>query len=94
VHDEGVDDEYPYIRWLFPRERLRATETRSVGPDPMAVSLAGSGRQNANYGNGPFNDWPYISNRVFQWYRCATMPDLSVNDFVLVPADGVTTPLD
>jgi hypothetical protein len=88
VHDEGVDDDYPYIRWLFPRLRVRATETRSIGPDPMAAAFAGSGRQNANYGNGPFNDWPYVSSRVYQWYRTDTLPDLSDNGFVTVPADG------
>lgn len=85
VHDEGVDDDLPYIRWLFPRERLRSSGTRSVGPDPMAAAFEGNGSQNGNYGNGPMNDWPHISNRVYQWYRTATLPDLSANGFVVVP---------
>jgi hypothetical protein len=88
VHDEGVDDDLPYIRWLFPRERLRSTGTRTVGPDPMAAAFAGTGSQNGNYGNGPFNDWPHISNRVYQWYRVAELPDLSANGFVTTPADA------
>lgn len=88
VHDEGVDDELPYIRWLFPRERLRPSGTRSIGPDLMAAAFEGTGAQNGNYGNGPMNDWPHISNRVYQWYRVAELPDLSANGFVMVPADA------
>ncbi len=90
VHDEGVDDDLPYMRWLFPRERLRDTGTRSIGPDPMAATFQGTGSQNASYGNGPMNDWPHVSNRVYQWYRVDEVPDLSANGFVTVPADGPT----
>jgi hypothetical protein len=86
VHDEGVDDAFPYIRWLFPRERLRRDGTHTIGVDPLAPSYAGTGQQNAGYGTGPFADWPYISSRVFQWYRTDTIPDLSANGVVAVPA--------
>jgi hypothetical protein len=89
VHDEGVDDDYPYIRWLFPREKLRRDGTHTIGTDPLAPSYAGSGRQNPNYGTGAFGDWPYISSRVFQHYRVATIPDLSANGIVPVPAPPV-----
>lgn len=93
MHDEGYDDAFPYERWLFPRESLWAAGTRSISADPMAVGFEGTGRQNPNYGNGPFNDWEYTSSRVFQHYRVPAMPDLSVNGLVTVPADGVTVPI-
>ncbi len=86
VLDEGVDDAFPYIKWLLPREKLRETGTRSIGPDPVALSYEGAGQQNANYGSGPWTDWEYESSRVFQWYRVADMPDLSANGLVAVPA--------
>jgi hypothetical protein len=85
VHDDGIDDAYPYIKWLLPREKLRETGTRSVGPDPIALTYEGTGQQNPNSGKGPFADWQYESSRVFQWYRVPTMPDLSVNGLVAVP---------
>ncbi len=85
IHDDGIDDAFPYMRWLFPREKLRETGTRSVGPDPIALTYEGNGQQNPNYGNGPFNDWTHESSRVFQWIRTATIPDLSVNGLVAVP---------
>jgi hypothetical protein len=88
VYDEGVDDAFPYMRWLFPRERLRRDGTHTLGVDPLAPSYAGTGQQNLGYGTGAFSDWPYISSRVFQWYRSATMPDLSVNGLIPVPAPG------
>jgi hypothetical protein len=85
VHDEGIDDDFPYIRWLYPREQLRNDGTRTIGTDPLAPSFAGTGSQNGNYGTGAFGDWPYMSSRVFQWYRTDTLPDLSVNGLVAVP---------
>jgi hypothetical protein len=88
MHDEGYDDAFPYERWLFPREALRQSGTRTIGPDPMAVGFEGTGRQNSGYGNGAFNDWPFISSRVFQHYRVATIPDLSANGPVAVPVDA------
>jgi hypothetical protein len=87
MHDEGYDDTFPYERWLFPREALRAAGTRTIGSDPMAVGFEGTGKQNPNYGNGAFNDWPYTSSRVFQHYRVATIPDLT-GGLVAVPADA------
>lgn len=86
IDDEGVDDAFPYIKWLFPREKVRRDGTHTIGVDPLAPSYTGTGSQNSNYGTGAFGDWPYISSRVFQWYRVATMPDLSVNGLVPVPA--------
>jgi len=90
VHDDGVDEEFPYIRWLFPWERLRPSGTRSISTDPMAAAFEGKGKQNSLFGNGPFNDWAWESSRVYQWVRSASIPDLSANDWVTVPADAPT----
>jgi hypothetical protein len=87
ITDDGVDDELPYLWWLFPREYLKPSGA-SIGPDPMAAAFEGQGNQNANWGNGPFNDWDWESGRVVQRVRQATMPDLSANGFVVVPADA------
>lgn len=86
--DDGIDPDFPYLRWLFPWERLRHSGSRAINVDPMAAVFEGKGKQNANWGNGPMNDWDYISSRVYQVIREAAVPDLSVNDFVLVPADA------
>jgi hypothetical protein len=84
VADDGVDAELPYMRWVFPREFLKP-QGRSISADPMAAAFEGQGNQNSRWGNGPMNDWPNESGRVFQWIRVADIPDLSANGFVAVP---------
>jgi hypothetical protein len=86
ITDDGIADDYPYERWLLPRIKVRETGTRSIGPDPMALTYEGTGYQNPNYGTGPFDDWPYLSSRVFAHYGVDTIPDLSVNGLVAVVA--------
>jgi hypothetical protein len=85
IADDGIESELPYIRWVFPREYLKQSG-RSVSSDAFVAAFEGQGNQNPNYGNGPFNDWNHESGRVYQWAREATMPDLSANAFITVPA--------
>jgi hypothetical protein len=85
ITDDYIDAELPYIRWVFPREYLKPSG-RSVSSDAFVAAFEGNGNQNPNYGTGPFNDWHHESGRVYQWAREATIPDLSANGFVTVPA--------
>lgn len=85
VADDGVDPELPYLWWVFPREFLKPSG-RSLSAEPMAAAFEGQGNQNSGWGNGPFNDWTHESGRVYQWVRSATMPDLSTNGYIAVPA--------
>jgi hypothetical protein len=44
----------------------------------MLPEFSGYSRQNPNWGDGPnTGDWPYPSDRVWQWARVATIPDLT-----------------
>lgn len=85
ITDDGVDDELPYIWWTLPRLYLKPSGV-SISADPMAAAFEGQGNQNPNWGNGPLNDWEWESGRVVQRVRQATMPDLSANGFIAVPA--------
>jgi hypothetical protein len=87
VGDDEIDSAFPFIHWLFPREKLRPNGSSSISADPLAQAFSGSGSQNSAYGNGGFNDWIYESSRVYQWIRAATMPDLTLNGYIAVPAD-------
>jgi hypothetical protein len=87
IADDGVVDDLPYIHWVFPREYLKPSD-RSVSSDAFVAAFQGQGNQNPNWGTGPFNDWTHESGRVYQWARVATMPDLSANSWVTVPAGG------
>lgn len=63
----------PYWRWLFPRVRLRLDQ-RAINTSNMVSPMSGHGSQNPSWGDGPTNDWPYVSNRVFQHVRASTVP--------------------
>jgi hypothetical protein len=87
IADDGIVDDLPYIQWVFPREFLKPSD-RSVSSDAFVAAFEGQGNQNPNWGTGPFADWDHESGRVYQWARVTTMPDLSANGWVTVPAGG------
>lgn len=63
----------PFIRWLFPRVKLRIDE-RALNAEPMTTPFTGQGNQNPAWATGPTGDWTYTSNRVMQWVRAAAAP--------------------
>lgn len=87
IADDGIVDDLPYIHWVFPREYLKPSD-RSVSSDAFVAAFEGQGNQNPNWGDGPFHDWDHESGRVYQWARVASIPDLSANGWVTVPAGG------
>ena len=56
----------PYMRWVFPRVYLTKGD-RSIDGNPMASVFTGYATENSQWGNGPWNDWLYASNRVVQF---------------------------
>lgn len=68
----------PYVHWVIPRAFLRKAETMTAGAEAaMTPVFSGFSNQNANWGSGPRGDWPFISDRVWQYARVATLPDLT-----------------
>jgi hypothetical protein len=69
---------FPLIRWVFPRVYLYRG-AQSLESDAAAPSYSGWGIENANWGNGPFDDWgTFPSTRVLQWARMPST-DLPAN---------------
>ena len=78
IDDGAYASELPYIHWVLPRTYLKLSDAFKLGADdPTLPSFEGTTKQNANWGDGPANDWPYISNRVWQYARVASLPNLS-----------------
>lgn len=69
----------PYLHWVVPRARLRLASALEAGAEnPMLPEFSGFSTQNPNWGDGPnTGDWPYPSDRVWQYARVATIPDLT-----------------
>lgn len=75
----------PYWRWVFPYAKMKLTGDRVLENGAMANEFEGWGVGNAQYGKGAGGDWPYQTDRAYQYARSAVAP-LGVNDYVPVLA--------
>lgn len=65
---------YPYFRWVFPSCQLRPTGDRAIENGLMANVFSGYGVGNALFGAGPAGDWPFPSDRAYQYARDSDAP--------------------
>lgn len=78
ILDNSFSATLPYLHWVIPRARLRPTEAYVLSAeDPTQPVFAGTNEQNANFGDGPFNDVLFGTDRIYQYNRTATIPNLS-----------------
>jgi len=87
-----------YYRWVFPRVFVRPSgEWSASGSDALVPEFEGFGTQNANWGDGPTNDWLFGSDRVWQYVQTDVMPidgpafievetELTVTSLAVTPA--------
>lgn len=78
ILDNALAASLPFVHWVMPRAKLRPTEAMVLGAeDPTQPVFEGTTEQNAEFGTGPLGDVTFPTNRVWQWCRTATIPDLS-----------------
>lgn len=53
-----IDDEYPYVRWVFPKTRW-APGDRTLSNALNNTVFTGKGYENDNFYDGPANDWEW-----------------------------------
>lgn len=76
--DGSTASSLPYFHWVLGRAKIRPSDNWSAGAeDPMLPGFEGFSEQNANFLDGPVGDWPYASDRVWQFARVADLPDLT-----------------
>lgn len=63
-----------YFRWLFPYVQLRPTGERVIENGLLANTFEGWGVGNADFGDGPQNDWAYTSERAWAYVKTNTAP--------------------
>lgn len=62
IVDGVLDGDNPYIRWVFPRIKNWQLGSRTLEDGASETTLTGEGYGNANFGNGPLDDWDTISD--------------------------------
>lgn len=78
VTDGAFPSDLPYFHWVVGRAFVRPTDNLNMAGDAaMTPTFEGTSNQNANWGDGPEGDWPYGSDRVWQFARVATAPDFT-----------------
>lgn len=86
ILDNALAASLPYVHWVLGRAKLRPTEAMSLGAeDPTQPVFEGTTEQNAEFGAGPLGDITWPTDRVWQFNRTATLPDLS-GGLIEVPA--------
>ena len=82
IVDGAANADLPFMHWVVPRATLRLAENFVLNAETALTPIfQGTSAQNANWGAGPEDDWPVgvagAADRVWQFVRVATMPDLS-----------------
>lgn len=74
----------PYVHWAFPRSFWTPGD-REFADARTPTMFTGFAVENANWGNGPFNDWADAGvpssaslTRAWGWHRTATLPTPAV----------------
>lgn len=68
VTDDGdLDPTYPYARWAYPRIKNLQPSDHSHENAAITPKFIGRAVENANWYNGPANDWTAASDRYMQW---------------------------
>jgi uncharacterized protein YjdB len=68
----------PYLHWSIPQAYFQPTGTMSLAADGSVLpELEGYSIQNPGFGSGPLNDIETPTDRVWQYVREATLPDLT-----------------
>lgn len=82
ILDGASNSDLPFMHWTVPRATLRLADNFVLNAETaLQPVFQGTSAQNANWGAGPEDDWPVsiagAADRVWQFVRVATMPDLT-----------------
>lgn len=74
INNGGLDSTHAYAHWVYPRVvNLRLTD-HSHEAAALKPSFTGQALQSSKFFNGPGDDWPATSDRVYQWLPTNTLP--------------------
>lgn len=85
IQGSSLDDDFPYVRWVFGRSYWTPTD-KTFAAGPIVHPYVGHADENANWGDGPVNDWDFISDRLWQYNGDTDLPTSECGAQELVPS--------
>ena len=77
IKNGALDPDFPYAWWVFPQVQNLRIGDKTLNAQTQNAVFTGQAVENANWFDGPSNDWPVASDRVAQWIPTTTLPDVS-----------------
>lgn len=77
IKDGDLDPDFPYAWWVLPKVKNLRFGQRKFENGPALPQFTGRGYENANWYNGPLNNWPVASDRALQYFPVSSLPTLT-----------------
>lgn len=74
IDGSTLNADWPYIRWVLGKTFWTPAD-RTLENNPIVNNFTGTGEENANWGDGPANDWDYASDRLYQYAGDTDLPE-------------------
>lgn len=75
ITDGALDPEFPYLWTIWPRVKSMRLGPMRWFNGVQTRPFVGNAIENANWFDGPLNDWPISSDRAFHQIETKTIPD-------------------
>jgi hypothetical protein len=73
INGSDIDASYPYVRWVFGKTRWTPAD-KNFAAGPIVHPFTGVAYQNPHFEDGAAEDWPYVSDRLWQYAGDTDLP--------------------
>lgn len=77
IRNGDLDPTFPYARWVLPKVTNIKQGGFNQENGPNLPTFTARALENANWFNGPTNDWTAASDKSWQWLPVTTLPTVT-----------------